>query len=78
MLGPLAPVLGLPRHRSTFVDGASEESVRVLALGAQGHRAGCSYGSAAVVGLEVVEPGFDCGFAETPIPVESDMRYGPL
>ena len=47
----------------------------MLALAAQTHRASCSYGSAAVVGLEVLEPGFDCRFAETSIPAESDMRY---
>jgi hypothetical protein len=75
MVHPLAPVGSLPRHRSTFVDGASEESLRALALAAQRHHAACSHGSPPVVGLEVLEPGFDCGFAETSIPAESDMRY---
>jgi len=73
--GPLAPVLSLYRHRSTFANGASEESLPVLALATQRHRAGCSYGSVRAVGLEVLEPGFDCRFAETSIPAESDMRY---
>jgi hypothetical protein len=64
-----------PWTGARFVNEASEESVRVLALAAQRHRARGSYGSAAVVGLEVLKPGFDCRFAETSIPAESDMRY---